>query len=350
MGRQIRIPLDLKKSLLACGIDPSDLVLYINSACNLRCKHCYIGNSLLNASESYCGADIINFIIEFGHLDRLTILGGEPLLHRDINAIVDNISSDRITSCRITTNLTSLSGFDYVRHGNKNLVISVSVDGHSEQLHDHIRGPGTFRATIKNLRLLLSAGYEVELTHTIMRHNIGHFPAMLQLCRQLGVQKLNLHRISLHGNAILNSDLYVSPTEWVSFCQTLKDKAATVDDVGGDSICVRYPPLFTTGAKFRNMISSGEYHHHTSGSFYGDKGRIVLYPDGKLYISSEAFSTESYIGCLDSEGFHFNNSPRNEFIMFTNDEAKIETMNPNQSGDKNYPAVLSVSYKKSLIL
>src|SRR5205823_4881088 len=71
------------------GINPTDLVLYINSQCNLRCSHCYVGNELLNASVYYSLASILDFIADLPPLDRVTVLGGEPFYHPRLREVVE---------------------------------------------------------------------------------------------------------------------------------------------------------------------------------------------------------------------------------------------------------------------
>ncbi|MFC1790045.1 hypothetical protein ACFLZP_01020 [Patescibacteria group bacterium] len=59
---------------------------YITLACNLRCRYCYMYPFLANSSNKTDLMDV-NFLLEMvsffcqksGGLDRLTLLGGEPV-------------------------------------------------------------------------------------------------------------------------------------------------------------------------------------------------------------------------------------------------------------------------------
>jgi MoaA/NifB/PqqE/SkfB family radical SAM enzyme len=342
------IPGNLKNQLQSGGIRPSDLVLYINSSCNLRCKHCYVGDALLNAGVAYPCAEIIDFVNQFDHLDRLTIVGGEPLLHPEINDVVAALPYHKVDLVRLTTNLTTLARFDYERFVRGRVTICVSLDGHDAETHDRVRGDGAFQATIGNLERLLKLNYDIEITHTISNNNLHFFNKFVVLCRHLGVRQLNLHRVSLQGNAMSNSTLAVSPSQWVEFRDRLESMIASAKlrkPRERLNIHVRYPVLFATVSEFGELLRKGEYHHHVNGSFYGEGDRLVLYPDGRLYISSEAFGTEYFVGDISTGQLNWNTT--GELALFRSGNADIAAMNSLQSGDENYPVVLSVSYKRS---
>lgn len=350
MGKILRIPSDLRARLRSHGLDATDLVLYINSACNLRCRHCYVGDDILGAAYRYHAVDLNDFVNSFETLDRVTVLGGEPLLHREINSIVENISAKQVPSFRITTNLTGLGAFNHQLHRSRRLTLCVSVDGHDESIHDVIRGNGNFERTIGNLKLLLRAGYDVEITHTIMSTNIASFDRMVALCRNLGVQRLNLHCMSLHGNALNNPELRVQPAQWVGFRERLASKHNDLSALRSGGISIRYPVLFVTQDDYDRLVASGEYHHHASGSYYGRGARVILYADGKIHISSEAFGTDAFIGQIKDGEFHYNPATVNELVVFRTGIARIDQMNPRQRGDDIYPRVLSVSFKKEVLI
>ena len=92
MPRRLELGSGLRAEIERYYPNIAELVLYINSNCNLRCKHCYLGDPLLNQSLFFPTDDVCAFISEFSHLDRVTILGGEPLLHRGINRIIQRFA------------------------------------------------------------------------------------------------------------------------------------------------------------------------------------------------------------------------------------------------------------------
>jgi MoaA/NifB/PqqE/SkfB family radical SAM enzyme len=346
MNHQQRIPPDLRVQLKVYNIIPSDIVFYINSECNLRCKHCYIGNELLSQNRFFNLQDSIRFLSDFDFLDRLTILGGEPLLYEGFDELINSLDTQKIKDLRITTNLTTVDVINRIdRDKLKDITICVSLDGHNSETHDFIRGRGAFKRTIENLAKILEDGKNVEVTHTVMRHNIKHFPDFVAFCKSLGVINLNLHRMSLQGNALDNKTLIVDPSSYVAFCKDLEK----MQNLSG-TLKVRFPIQFTTQAEFNLLVKEENYKPHTYKSYYGNSQRIVLYSNGQVFISSEFFGTEAFVGTIDEKTFSINPSPNNELFYFQKEYAEISDLNPKQVGDENYPKVVSVSFKKTIVI
>ncbi|MGH3803512.1 MAG: radical SAM protein, partial [Pseudonocardiaceae bacterium] len=61
-----------------------NVYLYITEACQLRCKHCYMGERLERALKMPFNqiAETLTTWRQMGR-SKLTILGGEPTLHPD---------------------------------------------------------------------------------------------------------------------------------------------------------------------------------------------------------------------------------------------------------------------------
>jgi MoaA/NifB/PqqE/SkfB family radical SAM enzyme len=345
MKTEKRIPYNLKEQIAFYGIKPSDIVFYINSVCNLRCKHCYIGNDLLNQNNFFNLSDSINFLNSFHELDRLTILGGEPLMYNNFDILINSLHSDKIKELRITTNLTDSSVLEKISPLiKKNIRLCISLDGHNSEIHDFIRGKGAFKKTTTNLREVLKMGFDIEVTHTLMTINIQHFKKFIELCKEIGITNINLHKMSLQGNALSNRDLYITPSTYVNFCSSLREMN---DQIHG-STNIRFPLLYATEEEYKVLSHNKNYKPHAMKSYYGDEQRIVLYPTGQVFISSEFFGTESYIGNFDNEKFYFNDNPKNELLHFKELDAEITDLNPNQIGDSIYTKVLSVSFKDSV--
>ncbi|MGC9103489.1 MAG: radical SAM protein [Candidatus Methanodesulfokora sp.] len=65
-----------------------DLFIYITNACNLRCRHClYASSAYPNELTTEELKEIINDFVSLGG-ETFIISGGEPLLRRDLPAIL----------------------------------------------------------------------------------------------------------------------------------------------------------------------------------------------------------------------------------------------------------------------
>ncbi len=148
-----------------------DLWFMVGSRCNLTCTHCYVDSSPYNDTlEQMTVDDVRGFIEEatdFG-LRHVYFTGGEPFINRDIIPMIRLALQH--ADCTVLTNATA----PIVRHvpslsaladqGDRRLTLRASLDHFEEAEHDAIRGDGSFRRTVRNVRLLSEAGLPVIVT------------------------------------------------------------------------------------------------------------------------------------------------------------------------------------------
>jgi MoaA/NifB/PqqE/SkfB family radical SAM enzyme len=346
MKSKIIIPKNANEDLRNLGLNVRDVVVYVTSNCNLRCKHCYIGNSLLNEANEIDIGSLKMFLSSYSELDRITLLGGEFFLYKKSIELMKFVSSQNILEKRITTNLNYLvPGLsDIAKNGN--IRMCVSLDGHNQELHEKIRGVKTFDITIDNLLTLIKDGVDIEITHTINSVNYDYVFDLIEFLRDIGIKRLNLHKISLKGNALEHRYLNISPTMWRKLTEKLE---AISSNLQKQPITVRYEVGYATIKEFE-LLKQNNYQLHSLGSFYSHNGhRVVIYPDGKVYISSEAFDTESFIGSFDNAKFITNLSDVSELKLSHFNNFDVSLLNPHLQGDANFPIALSVSFRQSLI-
>ena len=343
--RAVAIPSGLVEQLRAYGLNPTDLVFYINSGCNLRCRHCYVGSELLDAAVYYPVHAIKNLLHDLPALERVTVLGGEPFFHPQLSEVAAVFGRHPCRERRLTTNLMVVDTQKLEALREAGFRLCVSLDGHTAALHDLLRGKGAFSKTTANLANVIRRGFDVEITHTITSENLGAFWDFVGLCEALGVRRLNLHRVSLRGNALVNRELHVAATDWRNLTAAIEARANSAHG----KMSVRYEAGFATQAEFNALVATGAYHHHPQASFYSPEGggRIVIFPNQRVYVSSEAFGTDSHIGDFSSGSFVFNESPQNELVASRGDGYSTTMINSEIAGDLNYPIPLSVSFRKS---
>ena len=76
--------------------------------------------------------------------------------------------------------------------------VQVSLEG-PQKIHEAIRGPGSFAASLAGIRTLLDAGVKVSLNATLSRVNAGYFQDLVALARSLGVPRLGFSRLVPSG-------------------------------------------------------------------------------------------------------------------------------------------------------
>jgi len=178
--------------------------LHLTEQCNLRCKHCYQQGCRpdeMSLSEITSVIDEISDMLtdwkETHHIDftsSFNVTGGEPFLRRDFFNVLEELKN---------------KGFDTFILSNGTLIdrdkadalaklavkgVQVSIEG-SENIHDAIRGPGSFSSSIKGIRNLLEAGIPVTLNTTLSDMNASCFTDVIDLASSLGVQRVGFSRL-----------------------------------------------------------------------------------------------------------------------------------------------------------
>lgn len=185
------------------------LELQITRACNLRCRHCYIGDETAGARELSI-EDIRKVLREFEEMQGLRVLisGGEPLTHNrfsEINALLPDFFVRKVL---ITNGL--LLTQDILAELNVH-EIQISVDG-LEQAHDALRGRGTFRAAIAAIERAREAGFTVSVSTMVHAKNLDDFDGMERLFEELGVSDWTVDVPCVTGRLKERPEFAISPS------------------------------------------------------------------------------------------------------------------------------------------
>ncbi len=136
---------------------PSHAQVGVTDACPQRCGYCYNRNRTGRVMDTPSITRLIRELKDMGVV-WLGLTGGEPLLNRDLAAIVESIGKDCAsklftTGCTLTRSRAEelkSAGLDYV---------SVSLDHWDEREHDSRRGyEGAFRAAVRAVELFRETG------------------------------------------------------------------------------------------------------------------------------------------------------------------------------------------------
>lgn len=182
--------------------------LHITERCNLRCSHCYQEG---NKSGEMTLGEITSVMDEVSEMitaweeayavpfeSSFTVTGGEPFLRSDFSVILAALEHKGFDTY-ILTNGTLIS-----RERARELAdlgvrgIQISLEG-PEQIHDSIRGAGSFAASMNGIHNVVSSGIELTLNTTLSEINAPHFMEMIRLASALGAQKLGFSRLVPSG-------------------------------------------------------------------------------------------------------------------------------------------------------
>lgn len=187
------------------------IYLNLTTACNLRCRHCFI-EAGPSHDEELEKEEIRRLLDDVAVVapEKLTFTGGEPTLRPDFLELAEyasNLRGEGIERLALATNATLIDArladaisslFDQV---------NVSVDG-LENENDLVRGSGSFRNSIRGLRLLVRAGADPTVFITVTSQNLTNLERIIAyLYRFEGVLHFRLRPVWRFGRAIENPEL-----------------------------------------------------------------------------------------------------------------------------------------------
>ncbi|MGC9209956.1 MAG: radical SAM protein [Acidilobus sp.] len=184
---------------------PVQVTAYVTRACNLRCIHCYInaGDPLPDELTTEEWIDVFRQLSELGTQD-VYLLGGEPMMRRDIYQLISRASSMGLR-VSMSTNGTLIGPDEARKLALAGLSeVQVSIDGPSPSVNDTIRLPGSFNKAIRAVKYLKAAGLRVTLSYVVTQLNFQHVMDMLRLAEELGVDAITFEAVVEFGRAGIN--------------------------------------------------------------------------------------------------------------------------------------------------
>lgn len=203
---------------------------HLTERCNLRCKHCY---------QSSPDTDEMSFPEILGVLDEiaqmfeawsqaynmafspsLTITGGEPFLRSDLFDILSAIREHGF-EFSILSNGTLIDPMTARRLSELDVSgVQVSIEGPRE-IHEKIRGRGTFDSALEGVRNLVTEGIPVTLNATLSLLNADELMALVDVSLAAGVQKLGFSRLVPWGRGRALYDQALTPNRVQSLYEML---------------------------------------------------------------------------------------------------------------------------------
>jgi radical SAM protein with 4Fe4S-binding SPASM domain len=246
------------------------VAIEITRACNLACRHCYLaaGDPGDHALTTVQLETAIREVKEAGGIS-VSIGGGEPLLHPDWQRIVEcALAQDLLVV--IGTNGTLIDGPIAGILASLPIKIQLSLDGATPQVHDAIRGEGSFAATLRAIGLLKAAGKGEDLVvaFTAMQPNIGELPAFIDLMEALEIRVVQFPPLAHAGRARRNwQDLALDDDGRLALWRTVHARSARLKgrmDLLADCFSL---DIDRAGAPYRCNIGS----------------QLRIDPDGNVY-------------------------------------------------------------------
>lgn len=155
--------------------------IHILDGCNLRCKHCYVGDRRSNPDPPLPLEEVVHrvqilkdFQIRHGFKGHtMNISGGEPTIHPELLDIIREIRKREITPFLLTNGMRITEKFArQIKEAGCNLV-QISLEG-NEEINDDIRGKGVFKKALDAIDILKKLDFRVVIGITISKLNRDH--------------------------------------------------------------------------------------------------------------------------------------------------------------------------------
>lgn len=198
--------------------------IYLTYRCNLRCRHCFVGERLNTARnfDPYLLDLLIDSCVAW-QTREVTFLGGEPTLYPGILRAITRVQARGIRTRIVTNGLTGLRRLIYQLQGSPKPTIGFSIDGSNSQIHDAVRGDGAFVKMSANIATSKRLGFSVFGVTSISRQNVHDLSGIVALSQKFELEYLNVHYVVAVGFA--DSHIVLPPEEWQASCRRIRDEA-----------------------------------------------------------------------------------------------------------------------------
>lgn len=187
---------------------------HLTVQCDQHCKHCYMYDSITYPSELKNELPLpqilrtIDSLYEFTEKKDLepyfAFSGGDPILRSDLLDILGHCRKRGAKDILILGNPFHLDLPLCKRL--KELGVAgyqISIDG-LEETHDRFRMPGSFKASLRAIKILQEAGIDTPIMFTLSRENAKDLLGVIRLAHEIGATHFSFARISSVGSGRKN--------------------------------------------------------------------------------------------------------------------------------------------------
>ena len=196
---------------------PLTLIVELTYRCPLRCPYCsnptdYDSSKYRQELTTEYWLDTIRQAANLGVL-QLGFTGGEPLIRQDLEAMVETAAATGIYTSLITAGTlltkdraTKLRdcGLDHIQ---------ISIQDSLAAKSDYIAGIPSFEQKLTAARLVKQLGFPLTINVVLHRHNLDRITQILELCKTLEADRVELANTQYYGWALHNRDALLPTLE-----------------------------------------------------------------------------------------------------------------------------------------
>jgi len=189
------------------------LAINLTRRCNLACSHCYLdADASARANREELRTDevlhLLDDVIEGGQRPMVVLTGGEPLIRRDLERIVDYGSGRGVPMVVGTNGLMLTEGRVRSLKAAGLLGVGISVDSLNPGRHDRFRGrPGAWERTMDGIDQCRRQGLSFQIHFTVTGENADEVDAVIEFSRSAGARILNVFFLVCTGRGSRFTDI-----------------------------------------------------------------------------------------------------------------------------------------------
>jgi SynChlorMet cassette radical SAM/SPASM protein ScmF len=216
------------------------IYFYLTEGCNLACRHCWIAPKYQQKDQTYpmLPLDLFKSIIKQAKplgLSGVKLTGGEPLLHPQIQEIIETVRTEGLRLIVETNGVLCTPQLANRMAHCKNAFVSVSLDGIDAKTHEWLRGvPGCFDAALEGVHSLVDAGLKPQIIMTLMRRNIDQAREMISFAKSLGAGtvKFNIIQPTARGKAMYQQGEALTIQELIHLGEIMENELSKSAQIG----------------------------------------------------------------------------------------------------------------------
>lgn len=159
----------------------------ITHGCNERCIHCYLPNSKKDEDERFPLVkfyQIIDQLVELGG-EKVTLSGGEPLMHPSINLMMQYCGRKGIETTLFSNLLLLNEDIINIMTSSNVKSVQTSVYSLNPTVHDGItKRKGSLKKTLSAIDCLLDNGIDVQIACPVMIQNKDDIEDMMEFSQK----------------------------------------------------------------------------------------------------------------------------------------------------------------------
>ena len=258
------------------------LRISVTDRCNFRCHYCmpekqkFLPHSeLLDYSEI---ALLANRFIAHG-IRKIRLTGGEPLLRRDIDVLIEelggHVHAGRLDELTLTTNGSRLAHFAPILARSSFSRVNISMDSLNPDTFRNITRGGELAQVLDGIRSASDHGLKVKINMVALRdENQSEIISMAEFCAANGYDLSLIETMPLGEGVSGRQDRYISMDDFIAPLRARYEMQPISHRSAGPA---RYWNVSPLGLRL-GLITP------MSHNFCDDCNRLRLTTDGKIYM------------------------------------------------------------------